>query len=106
MLHGMPYILCQLEFSMLLSDYFCMSFQSGVVFCSSHETRGFPCQDTTNQMPELDFRVYHRTYQRRPRRAINRRMRAMTMREKMRAFMTFVSLPCGGGCTWENQVVR
>ena len=46
MLHGTPYIFYQLEFSMLLSDCFHMSFQSGAMFCSSQEIRGFPCQDT------------------------------------------------------------
>ena len=56
---GTPYIFYQLEFSMLLSDCFHMSFQSGAVFCSSQEIRGFPCQDTANQTPELEFRVYH-----------------------------------------------
>ena len=50
----------QPEFSMLLSECFRMSFQSGVVFCSSQEIRGFPCQETTSQMPELEFRVYHK----------------------------------------------
>ena len=61
MLHGMPYIFYQPEFSVLLSDCFCMSFQSGAVFCSSQEIRGFPCQDTMNRMPELEFKVYHNT---------------------------------------------
>ena len=61
MLHGTPYIFYQLEFSMLLSDCFCMSFQLGAVFCSSHEIKGFPCQETTNQTPELEFKVYHNT---------------------------------------------
>ena len=61
MLCGTPYILYQLEFSMFLSDCFCMSFQSGVVFCSSQEMRGFPYQETTNWTPELEFRVYHNT---------------------------------------------
>ena len=61
MLNGTPYILYQPEFSMLLLDCFHMSFQSGVVFCSSQEIRGFPCQDTANQMPELEFRVQYNT---------------------------------------------
>ena len=51
----------QLELSVLLSDCFHMSFQSGAVFCSSQEIRGFPCQETANQTPELEFRVYHNT---------------------------------------------
>ena len=55
----MPYILYQLEFSVLLLDNFCMSFQSGVVFCNSQEIKGFPCQETMNWMPELEFKVYH-----------------------------------------------
>ena len=58
MLHGMPYIIYQPEFSVLLSDCFRMSLQSGAVFCNSQEIRGFPCQETTNQMPELEFKVY------------------------------------------------
>ena len=57
---GTPYILYQLEFSVLLSDCFHMSFQSGAVFCSSQEARGFPCQETKSRTPELEFRVYHR----------------------------------------------
>ena len=61
MLHGTPYILYQLEFSVLLSDCFHMSFQLGAVFCSSQEIRGFPCQETVNQMLEFEFRVYHNT---------------------------------------------
>ena len=61
MLVRMPYILYQLEFSALLSDCFHMSFQSGTVFCSSQAIRGFPCQETTNQTPELEFRVYQST---------------------------------------------
>ena len=61
MLHGTPYILYQLELSMLLLDCFCMSFQSGEEFCSSHAIRALPCQETTNQMLELVFRVYHNT---------------------------------------------
>ena len=59
MLYGMPYILYQLEFSVLLSDCFHMSFQSGVVFCNSHAIRGFPCQEIMNWTPKLEFRVYH-----------------------------------------------
>ena len=59
MLHGTPYILYQLEFSMLLSDCFRMSFQLGAVFCSSHEMKGFPCQETANWTPELEFKVYY-----------------------------------------------
>ena len=55
MLIGTPYILYQPEFSVLLSDCFHMSFQLGVVFCSSQEIRGFPCQETANWMPELEF---------------------------------------------------
>ena len=54
-------ILYQLELSVLLLDCFCMTFQLGAKFCSSHEIRGFSCQETTNQMPELEFRVYHST---------------------------------------------
>ena len=50
----------QPEFSMLLSECFHMSFQSGVVFCSSQVIRGFPCQETLNRMPELEFSVYHK----------------------------------------------
>ena len=50
----------QPEFSMLLSDCFHMSFQSGAVFCSSQVIRGFPCQETASQTPELEFRVYHK----------------------------------------------
>ena len=42
---------------MLLLDCFHMSFQSGAVFCSSQEIRGFPCQETANWMPELEFKV-------------------------------------------------
>ena len=61
MLHGMPYILHQPELSMPVLDCFCMSFQSGAVFCSSHAIRGFPCQETVNWTPELEFRVYHNT---------------------------------------------
>ena len=61
MLDGTPYIFYQPEFSALLSDCFHMSFQSGVVFCNSQEIRGFPCQATTNQTPELEFRVYQST---------------------------------------------
>ena len=57
--HGMLYILYQLELSMLVSDCFRMSFQSGAVFYSSHAIRSFPCQETANQTPELEFRVYH-----------------------------------------------
>ena len=60
MLIGTPYIFYQLEFSVPLSDCFRMSFQSGAVFCSSQATRGFPCQETTNRTPELEFKVYHR----------------------------------------------
>ena len=59
MLNGTPYILYQLELSVLLSDCFCMSFQLGAVFCSSQVIRGFPCQETENRMPELEFKVYH-----------------------------------------------
>ena len=44
---------------MLASDCFRMSFQLGAVFCNSQVIRGFPCQETKNQMPELEFRVYH-----------------------------------------------
>ena len=50
----------QPEFSVLLSECFHMSFQSGVVFCSSHVIRGFPSQETASRMLELEFRVYHR----------------------------------------------
>ena len=57
---GTPYILYQLEFSALLSDCFCMSFQSGAVFCSSQVIRGFLCQETASQTLELEFRVYHK----------------------------------------------
>ena len=58
-LYGTPYILYQLILPELLLDCFCMSFQSGVVFCNSQEIGGFPCQDTTNWVLELEFRVYH-----------------------------------------------
>ena len=61
MLYGTSYILYQLEFSILLLDCFYMSFQSRVVFCNSQEMRGFPCKETANQTPELEFRVYHNT---------------------------------------------
>ena len=61
MLYGTPYILYQPELSMPVLDCFCISFQSGAVFCSSHEIRGFPFQETMNRMPELEFRVYHNT---------------------------------------------
>ena len=61
MLKGTPYILYQPEFSTLLSDCFHMSFQLGAVFCSSQAIRGFPCQETANRTPELEFRVYHNT---------------------------------------------
>ena len=50
--------LYQLELPELLSDCFCMSFQSGVVFCNSKAIRGWLCQDTENQMLEFKFRVY------------------------------------------------
>ena len=60
MLVGMPYIFYQPEFSVLLSDCFCMSFQSGAVFCSSQAIRGFPCQETASWTPELEFRVYYK----------------------------------------------
>ena len=50
----------QPEFSMLLLECFHMSFQSGVVFCSSQVIRDFPCQETMSQTPELEFRVYHK----------------------------------------------
>ena len=52
-------ILYQLEFSVLLSDCFHMSFQLGAVFCSSQAMRDFPCQEIVNRMLELEFRVYH-----------------------------------------------
>ena len=61
MLNGTPYIFYQPEFSALLSDCFHMSFQSGAVFCSSQEIRGFPCQEIINQTPEFEFKVYHNT---------------------------------------------
>ena len=61
MLHGTPYIFYQLELSMLLSDCFCMSFQSRAVFCSSQVIRGFPCQDIMSWTLEFEFRVYHST---------------------------------------------
>ena len=61
MLVGTPYIFYQLEFSVLLSDCFRMSFQLGAVLCSSQVIRGFPCQETANRTPELEFRVYHST---------------------------------------------
>ena len=57
---GSALYLYQPEFSTLLSECFRMSFQSGAVFCSSQEMRGFPCQDTASQTPELEFRVYHK----------------------------------------------
>ena len=50
----------QPEFSVLLSECLPMSFQSGVVFCSSQVIRGFPCQETASWTPELEFRVYHK----------------------------------------------
>ena len=50
----------QPEFPSLLSDCFLISFQSGAVFCSSQAMRGFPCQETENQTPELEFSVYHK----------------------------------------------
>ena len=50
----------QPEFSALCSDCFRISFQSGAVFCSSQEVRGFPCQETANRTPELEFNVYHK----------------------------------------------
>ena len=50
----------QLEFSMLLSECFRISFQSGAAFCSSQVIRGFPCQENASWMPELEFRVYHK----------------------------------------------
>ena len=50
----------QPEFSALCSVGFRISFQSGAVFCSSHETRGFPCQEIANRTPELEFNVYHK----------------------------------------------
>ena len=59
--HGTPYILYQLELSVLLSDCFHMSFQSGAVFCNSHVIRAFPCQEIKNRTLELEFRVYHST---------------------------------------------
>ena len=59
MLCGTPYILYQLVLPELLSDCFHMSFQSGVAFCNSQVIRGFPCQETVNQAPELEFKVYH-----------------------------------------------
>ena len=58
MLYGTPYILYQLVLPKWLSDCFCMSFQSGAEFCNSHVIRGFPCQETANWTPELEFRVY------------------------------------------------
>ena len=61
MLYGTPYILYQSVLPELLLDCFHMSFQSGVVFCSSQAIRGFPCQDTTNQPPKSEFKVYHST---------------------------------------------
>ena len=59
--YGTPYILYQLVLPELLSDCFLMSFQSGAVFCSSQVIRDFPCQETKNRTPELEFKVYHRT---------------------------------------------
>ena len=59
MLYGTPYILYQSVLPELLLDCFRMSFQSGAEFCNSHAIRGFPCQETTNQTLELEFRVYH-----------------------------------------------
>ena len=50
----------QPEFSVLLSECFHISFQSGAVFCSSQVIKGFPCQETVSRMPELEFRVYHK----------------------------------------------
>ena len=59
MLHGTPYILYQPEFSVLISNHFCMSFQSGAVFSNSQEIRAFSCQEIVNWILELEFRVYH-----------------------------------------------
>ena len=59
MLYGMPYILYQPELPELLSDCFHMSFQSRAVSCNSQEIKNFPCQDTVNQTPKFEFRVYH-----------------------------------------------
>ena len=50
----------QPEFSLLSSERFHISFQSGAVFCSSQVIRGFPCQETASRMPELEFKVYHK----------------------------------------------
>ena len=50
----------QLESSVLLSECFRMSFQSGAVFCSSQVIRSFPFQETASQTPELEFRVHHK----------------------------------------------
>ena len=58
MLGGTPYIFYQPEFSVLLLDCFRISFQSGAVFCNSQAIRGFPCQETVNWMPEIEFKVY------------------------------------------------
>ena len=106
MLSGAPYILYQPEFSVLLSDCLCMSFQLGAVFCSSQEIRGFPCQETVNRTPELEFRVYHNTEHRRPMRAARGSMRTVVIRERTRAFMSFVSWPCGGDCILGNRSVK
>ena len=83
-----------------------MSFQSGEVFCSSHMIRDFPCQDTTNRTPELEFRVYHKMYEASPRNAIMGRTKNRMIREKVNVFMVFVSSPCGGDCTPGSLTVK
>ena len=60
-IRGRAFYPYQPEFSALDSDCFRISFQSGAVFCSSQEMRGFPCQETANRTPELEFNVYHKT---------------------------------------------
>ena len=57
---GNTFYAYQPEFSLLSSESFRMSFQLGAVFCSSQAIRGSSCQETANQTPELEFRVYHK----------------------------------------------
>ena len=68
--------------------------------------RGFPCQETVNQTPELEFRVYHKMYETSPKNAVIRRMKNMTMREKVNVFIVFVFSLCGDGCIPGSQTVK
>ena len=68
--------------------------------------RGFPCQDTANRTPELEFRVYHKMYEVSPRNAVMGRMKNRTIREKVNVFIVFISLPCGGDCTLGSLTVE